>query len=284
MNRILDAGLRAARAGEREKARDLFMQAVREQPENVEAWLWLAEVLDDPLQQLDCYQRVLALEPNHLHARKQVATLQDALAGGDVPGVPPRGTRLPMAIGLGGVGVIVLLVAIFVVAYFATGGDPRNVVFTPTPEGVLAAGVVGESEYQLLSVNDVGARLKTEDVKSGGPANGKNLAANGTFYEVTFRVHNTGGDGFNWIVSVPVLLDARQGEHRPVLEANDWVEDRFLYTPEMLVMLNDTRVLRLFYDLTPGLPPTALRVSGAPMQGFAAGPGGTATLVFAAPP
>jgi hypothetical protein len=281
VSRILDAGLRAARAGEREKARDLFMQAVREQPENVEAWLWLAEVLDDPLQQLDCYQRVLALEPNHLHARKQVAALQDALAGGDVPGVPPRGMRLPMAIGLGGVGVIVLMVAIFVVAYFATGGDPRNVVFTPTPEGVLAAGVVGESEYQLLSVNDVGARLETEAVQSGGPANGKNLAANGTFYEVTFRVHNTGGDGFNWIVSVPVLLDARQGEHRPVPRSTTGSKTVF-YTPRD-VDHAQRRVLRLFYDLTPGLPPTALRVSGAPMQGFAAGLGG-AKRVFAAPP
>jgi tetratricopeptide (TPR) repeat protein len=279
VSRILEAGLHAVRAGEREKARDLFMQAVRDEPENVDAWVWLAEVLDDPQQRIECYQRVLALEPNHLHARKQVAALQNALAGG-----PPRTAHLPMGIGLAGVGLLVLIAAIFVVVYFATGGEPRNVVFTPTPETVLAEGIAGETVCQLLSVRSAGTHLDAEDVESGGPPNGRNLAADGVFYEVTFRVRNRGGDGFNWIVFTPALLDAREGEHQPLLEANDWVDARYQYTPQMLIKLNETRVLRLFYDLTPGVPPTALRIPSAAMQGFAAGPGTQATLAFAAPP
>ena len=45
---LLQAGIAAARSGQRDQARDLLMQVVELDEENVPGWLWLCGVMDDP--------------------------------------------------------------------------------------------------------------------------------------------------------------------------------------------------------------------------------------------
>jgi len=63
MQQLLDRGIRAARAGELKLARDLLLQVTSQDPGNVQAWLWLAEVADDPQQSLEYMHRILANTP-----------------------------------------------------------------------------------------------------------------------------------------------------------------------------------------------------------------------------
>ena len=47
---ILQLGIEAAREGNREEARNLFGLLTRQEPDNAQAWLWLAGVVDAPAQ------------------------------------------------------------------------------------------------------------------------------------------------------------------------------------------------------------------------------------------
>jgi hypothetical protein len=65
---LLDAGQRAARAGDRERAYQAFSRLVEEDPANEEAWLWLAATASSPDYARVCLLRVLALNPSHPRA------------------------------------------------------------------------------------------------------------------------------------------------------------------------------------------------------------------------
>ena len=67
---LLAQGIAAMRAGERTRARQLLTAAVRANPRSAEAWLWLSGTLDDPAQQRECLERVLALDPHNVAARR----------------------------------------------------------------------------------------------------------------------------------------------------------------------------------------------------------------------
>lgn len=73
MDDTLREGISAARAGQRERARDLLMQVVARDEENVQAWLWLSGVVDSLDDQETCLQNVLALDPGNAPARKGLA-------------------------------------------------------------------------------------------------------------------------------------------------------------------------------------------------------------------
>ena len=45
---ILQLGIEAAREGNREEARNLFGLLTRQEPDNAQAWLWLAGVAEGP--------------------------------------------------------------------------------------------------------------------------------------------------------------------------------------------------------------------------------------------
>jgi tetratricopeptide (TPR) repeat protein len=72
-DRLLQEGIAAARAGQRERARDLLLQVIA-QDENVEAaWLWLSGVVDDAEERQICLENVLALNPDNAAAKKGLA-------------------------------------------------------------------------------------------------------------------------------------------------------------------------------------------------------------------
>lgn len=67
---ILQLGIEAAREGNREEARNLFGLLTRQDPNNVQAWLWLAGVAEGPDQRRVALERVVELDPTNEMAVK----------------------------------------------------------------------------------------------------------------------------------------------------------------------------------------------------------------------
>ena len=65
----VQAGVAAARAGDRAQARALLRAAVANDPGHELAWLWLASVAEMPTEAIQCLERVLTLNPNNERAR-----------------------------------------------------------------------------------------------------------------------------------------------------------------------------------------------------------------------
>lgn len=78
---LLRAGIAAACSGERERARDLLIRALKRDHQNVHAWLWLSGVVDRPEQQRECLRQVLALDPGNQAARRGLAWLEGKAEG-----------------------------------------------------------------------------------------------------------------------------------------------------------------------------------------------------------
>lgn len=64
---------RQAQIGDRVGARRELVNILRTDPENAQAWLLMAALLEDPAQQADCCRKVLALDPEN---RRAAAMLQ----------------------------------------------------------------------------------------------------------------------------------------------------------------------------------------------------------------
>ena len=67
---ILQLGIEAAREGNREEARNLFGLLTRQEPNNAQAWLWLAGVAEGPEQRRAALERVVELDPTNEMAIK----------------------------------------------------------------------------------------------------------------------------------------------------------------------------------------------------------------------
>ena len=74
-NLLLRQAVQAARAGKELTARDLFLDVVKLDPNNKLAWLWLIGLLDDLEDRLAACERVLAIDPAEVHARRMLGEL-----------------------------------------------------------------------------------------------------------------------------------------------------------------------------------------------------------------
>src|SRR6476659_9151990 len=72
---ILQLGIEAAREGNREEARNLFGLLTRQEPDNVQAWLWLAGVAEGPEQRRAALERVVELDPTNEMATKGIQAM-----------------------------------------------------------------------------------------------------------------------------------------------------------------------------------------------------------------
>jgi len=81
-NEILALGMDAARDGNREEARNLFTLLTRQDPDNIQAWLWLAGVSDDPRQRRSALERALEIDPQNDMALRGLRAL-NGVQGGD---------------------------------------------------------------------------------------------------------------------------------------------------------------------------------------------------------
>jgi tetratricopeptide (TPR) repeat protein len=86
----LALGIAAAKAGQREIARQHLQAAIRQDPRSELAWLWMSGLVDTPAQRRDCLQRVLALNANNEMARRGMEQLAQSEAASFLSVFEPR--------------------------------------------------------------------------------------------------------------------------------------------------------------------------------------------------
>ncbi len=86
---IVQAGIRAYKAGKKDEARALLLKAVDIDQYNEDAWLWLSGLLESPEEQRQCLENVLVINPANERARKGL----DYLLGKNKPASTPEPPR-----------------------------------------------------------------------------------------------------------------------------------------------------------------------------------------------
>jgi tetratricopeptide (TPR) repeat protein len=86
LQKQLNDGIRAVRAGDRARARELLLAVVQADEANEPAWLWLSAALDEPADQLRALENVLVLNPRQPQALAGAQKLRLAL-GIPIPAV-----------------------------------------------------------------------------------------------------------------------------------------------------------------------------------------------------
>lgn len=73
--------------GDREAAYQLVRAALLCDPQSVEAWLWLSKLVEEAARQRECYERILAIDPQNRAAQEGIETLRlkDLLASVQAP-------------------------------------------------------------------------------------------------------------------------------------------------------------------------------------------------------
>jgi len=90
---LLGQGIAAAKDGRKQQAITIFIKVVRQDKGNLEAWLWLARLLDDPVGRRKCLQMVQQLDPANLEARYLLAELDRPPVFPPSPPPEPAGIR-----------------------------------------------------------------------------------------------------------------------------------------------------------------------------------------------
>lgn len=86
MNQQLREALEAIKRGDEEEARAILAELLRDEPENVPAWVLLSKLATSQVQKVAFLRRVLSLDPSHSYAREQLAA-----SGAAQPQIPQPG-------------------------------------------------------------------------------------------------------------------------------------------------------------------------------------------------
>lgn len=78
----LNTAIQLVQSGRRQFAVPVLREIVQENPADENAWLWLAECMDEVEHKRFCLQKVLAINPHNLQAQMDLASLNE---GGLVP-------------------------------------------------------------------------------------------------------------------------------------------------------------------------------------------------------
>ncbi len=97
---LIAQGVAALRAGDPATARTLLAAAVRADPADPQAWLWLSGALPEPAAQRYCLERALALDPTCEPARLGLKALEKREADAEArrPGPPAPALPAPVAL------------------------------------------------------------------------------------------------------------------------------------------------------------------------------------------
>ncbi len=79
IDRWLQQGVAAVKAGNRQQARDLLMRVVEQDEKNVSGWLWLSAAVDSLEDQEACLSNVLAIDPQNQAAARGLTTVRQKL-------------------------------------------------------------------------------------------------------------------------------------------------------------------------------------------------------------
>lgn len=74
---LVQRGKAAASVGRLGEAREYLMRAAELAPENIDVWLALAAVEDDPARKTECFETILELEPDNIEAQLGLDMLRD---------------------------------------------------------------------------------------------------------------------------------------------------------------------------------------------------------------
>lgn len=190
---LLHKAIEALKNGDRRRSARLLGQVVATDPDNLAAWWYLAAVLEDAEQRIQCLQQVLRLRPDHAEARRLIALLErqrvqvtpafgvqrpvleaDPNTLGDLmvvreeapPMAPARRHPNPRDVIVAGSVVLIALLAVAFTAVLiwtgvaATVLDVRGQQPEPTLRvlsiGVPACAATGERSATLVFVNNTG--------------------------------------------------------------------------------------------------------------------------------
>jgi len=87
--RVLQQAIQAIQSGDNATAQHLLRQLLALEPNNDQAWLWLAICLPDPEKQRFCLQKALSIRPDNLQARQALQQLESRLASATPPIASP---------------------------------------------------------------------------------------------------------------------------------------------------------------------------------------------------
>lgn len=79
-NRQLKQAISAYKSDEKQKAQKLLARLVKAEPDNEEAWFWLAACIENPEQRQYCLKRVLKINPNNLQAKRALKKSEERQA------------------------------------------------------------------------------------------------------------------------------------------------------------------------------------------------------------
>ncbi len=91
--RQLAAGIAAAKAGQRDAARQMLLRVVELDEQNIAAWLWLSSVVEAPEDREVCLENVLTLDPGHVAARRGLEALRRQKAAAPPADLPVAATE-----------------------------------------------------------------------------------------------------------------------------------------------------------------------------------------------
>ncbi|NJN44252.1 MAG: hypothetical protein HC806_05710 [Anaerolineae bacterium] len=86
---MFQEAVKAAREGDKVRARDLLTRLLRVTKNNPEYWLWMSGVVETRQEQLFCLQNLLQLDPKNEIARRGMIMMGETPAENVVP-VPPH--------------------------------------------------------------------------------------------------------------------------------------------------------------------------------------------------
>jgi len=81
MHQFVQSAIEAAKQGDKNKAIEFLKQVLNANPNDVDAWLVLAAVMDDPQRKRQCLRRVLTLDPVNMMAREELDEMDRAEMG-----------------------------------------------------------------------------------------------------------------------------------------------------------------------------------------------------------
>jgi len=75
MASVLQQGINAAKAGRMQEALDFLKDAIIEEPQNADVWVWIAAIIDDLDKQEIFLEKALEIDPNNIPAQRGLAYL-----------------------------------------------------------------------------------------------------------------------------------------------------------------------------------------------------------------
>ena len=154
---LFDQAVAAAKQKDFATARTLLKQLLKQEPNNIDAWLLGAYVVESRSDAIRCYERVLQIDPNHAYAKQKLVELQalppepapvkppvqpaapqpkvaQAKTDSPPPAPPePKSKSITWVFVLAGVLIVVLCLVIGCIGIISSGGLPSLGSSQPTP-------------------------------------------------------------------------------------------------------------------------------------------------------